>query len=55
MTITTYGELLSLLDDMGFIAFGGRTGIPQSGGRHARGCLAYRARHRSLGMEAHAL
>ncbi|HIV27153.1 MAG TPA: hypothetical protein IAA64_04240 [Candidatus Ornithocaccomicrobium faecavium] len=28
MTITTYGELLSLLDDMGFIAFGGRTGIP---------------------------
>lgn len=28
MTITTYEELLSLLDDMGFIAFGGRTGIP---------------------------
>ena len=28
MTITTYGELLSLLDDMGFIALGGRTGIP---------------------------
>ena len=28
MTITTYGELLSLLDDMGFIAFGGRTCIP---------------------------
>ena len=28
MTITTYGELLSLLEDMGFIAFGGRTGIP---------------------------
>ena len=28
MTITTYGELLSLLDDMGFIAFGGRKGIP---------------------------
>ena len=30
MTITTYGELLSLLDDMGFIAFGGRTGIPDA-------------------------
>lgn len=28
MTITTYEELLSLLDSMGFIAFGGRTGIP---------------------------
>ena len=28
MTIATYEELLSLLNDIGFIAFGGRTGIP---------------------------